>query len=227
MIPLLIIEDELSLRQSMVSYLESAGFRCTTAGSYHEALKVIDLYDYYVVLVDLGLPDGDGLSIIRLLKENQSASGIIVVSARDTLDDRVKGLETGADDYLVKPFHLSELNARIQSVIRRTRRSGQKSLTYKNLVVDPEGKKAVLGNDTLDLTRKEFDILVYLLTNRSKVVTKDSIAEHIWGDSLYGTDYSDAVYTHMKNLRKKLEQKTGEEWIQTVYGIGYKLEEES
>jgi DNA-binding response OmpR family regulator len=227
MIPVLIIEDEASLRKSMVSYLETAGYRCTTAGSYNEALRVIDLQDYYVVLVDLGLPDGDGINIIKLLKENQSGCGIIVVSARDTLEDRVKGLETGADDYLVKPFHLSELNARIQSVIRRTRRGGQLNLTYKSLVVDPEGKTAVLAGEPLELTRKEFEILVYLLTNRTKVVTKDSIAEHIWGDSNYGIDYSDAVYTHMKNLRRKLEQKTGEVWVQTVYGMGYKLEEES
>ena len=161
------------------------------------------------------------------MKENQSGCGIIVVSARDTLEDRVKGLETGADDYLIKPFHLSELNARIQSVIRRTRRGGQLNLIYKSLVVDPEGKTATLAGEPLDLTRKEFEILVYLLTNRTKVVTKDSIAEHIWGESNYGIDYSDAVYTHMKNLRKKLELKTGEVWVQTVYGMGYKLEEES
>ena len=227
MIPVLIIEDEASLRKSMVTYLESAGYSCTTAGSYHESLRVIDQQDYYCVLVDLGLPDGDGLSIIRLMKENKAACGIIVVSARDTLEDRVKGLETGADDYLVKPFHLSELNARIQSVIRRTRRGGQINLTYRNLAVDPEGKTATLGGEPLELTKKEFDILVYLLTNRTKVVTKDSIAEHIWGENFYGVEYSDAVYTHMKNLRRKLEQKTGEIWIQTVYGMGYKMEEES
>jgi len=227
MIPLLIIEDEASLRSSMVAYLEPAGYRCTTAGTYHEALRVLDLEDYYCILVDIGLPDGDGLKLIRLLKESQSASGIIVVSARDTLDDRIRGLETGADDYLVKPFHLSELNARIQSVIRRTRRGGQINLTHRSLVVDPEGRKALIRGETLDLTRKEFDMLLYLLTNRGRVVTKESIAEHIWGDLLFGTDYSDTVYTHMKNLRRKLETKSGEVWVQTVYGIGYKLEEES
>ncbi|HBB92639.1 MAG: DNA-binding response regulator [Bacteroidetes bacterium GWF2_49_14] len=223
--PVLIIEDEAALRKSMVTYLESAGYSCTAAGSYHESLRVIDLQDYYCVLVDLGLPDGDGLSLIRLMKENKATCGIIVVSARDTLEDRVRGLETGADDYLVKPFHLSELNARIQSVIRRTRRGGHISLTYRGLAVDPEGKTATLGGEQLDLTKKEFNILVYLLTNLNKVVTKDSIAEHIWGDNFYGVEYSDAVYTHMKNLRRKLEQKTGEIWIQTVYGMGYKMED--
>jgi DNA-binding response OmpR family regulator len=227
MIPVLIIEDEASLRSSMADYLEPAGYRCTMAGSYREALRVLDLQDYYCILVDLGLPDGDGLKLIRLLKESRSASGIIVVSARDTLEDRIKGLETGADDYLVKPFHLSELNARIQSVIRRTRRGGQKNLTHRSLTVDPEGRRAMVNGESLDLTKKEFDILVYILTNRGRVVTKESIAEHIWGDLLYGTDYSDTVYTHMKNLRRKLEAKTGEIWVQNVYGMGYKMEEET
>lgn len=226
MITLLIIEDERSLMESMVSYLETGGYRCITAGTYHEALKAIDRFDYYCVVVDLNLPDGDGLKIIKLLKENQATCGIIVISARDTLNDRILGLQTGADDYLVKPFDLSELNARIHSVIRRTRYIGQNHLTFRNLVIDPDNKTALLNMEPMELTRKEFDMLLYLITNKNRVITKDAIAEHIWGDSIYGTDYSEMVYTHMKNLRKKLQAKTGIDWIQTVYGTGYRIAEE-
>lgn len=226
MITLLIIEDERSLMESMVSYLETGGYRCITAGTYHEALLAIDRFDYYCVVVDLNLPDGDGLKIIKLLKENQATCGIIVVSARDTLNDRILGLQTGADDYLVKPFDLSELNARIQSVIRRTRYTGQNHLIFRDLVIDPDNKTALLSGEPMELTRKEFDILLYLITNKNRVITKDAIAEHIWGDSIYGTDYSEMVYTHMKNLRKKLLVKTGIDWIQTVYGTGYRIAEE-
>jgi len=221
------VEDEKSLMESMVAYLEPGGYRCITAGTYHEALRVIDRHEYYCVLVDLNLPDGDGLKIIRLLKENQARCGIIVISARDTLSDRILGLETGADDYLVKPFDLSELNARIQSVIRRTHYTGQKHLVFKEMIVDPENKTAVIQGEPLDLTRKEFDILLYLVSNKNRVITKDAIAEHIWGDSIYGTDYTEMVYTHVKNLRKKLQARTGIDWIQTVYGTGYRISEES
>jgi DNA-binding response OmpR family regulator len=210
----------------MVSYLEPGGYRCITAATFHEALRAIDRYDYYCVLVDLNLPDGDGLKIIRLLKENQARCGIIVISARDTLSDRILGLDTGADDYLVKPFDLSELNARIQSLIRRTRYTGQKNLTYKELTLDPDSKSATISGEPLELTRKEFDMLLYLITNKNRVITKDAIAEHIWGDSIYGTDYTEIVYTHMKNLRKKLQVRTGTDWIQTVYGTGYRISEE-
>ncbi len=226
MITLLIIEDERSLMESMVSYLEPGGYRCITADTYHEALKQIDRFDYYCVVVDLNLPDGDGLKIIRLLKENQAKCGIIVISARDTLNDRIVGLQTGADDYLVKPFDLSELNARIQSVIRRTRYTGFNQIIFRELTIDPDGKTAQLNGELLDLTRKEFDILMYLITNKNRVITKDAIAEHIWGESIYGTDYTEMVYTHMKNLRKKLQQKTGTDWIQTVYGSGYRITED-
>ena len=226
MITLLIIEDEKSLLESMVSYLEPGGYRCMTAGTFHDALKMIDRYDYYCFVVDLNLPDGDGLKIIKLLKENQAKGGIIVISARDTLNDRILGLQTGADDYLLKPFDLSELNARIQSVIRRTRYTGLNHLIFRGLVIDPEEKTAVLNGEQLDLTRKEFEMLMYLITNKNRVITKDAIAEHIWGDSIYGTDYTEMVYTHMKNLRKKLQIKTGTDWIQTVYGSGYRIAEE-
>lgn len=227
MVPILIIEDERSLMESMVAYLEPAGYRCITAGTYHEALKAIDRFDYYCVIADLNLPDGDGLKIIKLLKENQAKCGIIVISARDTLNDRILGLQTGADDYLVKPFDLSELNARVQSIIRRTRYTGQNYVIFRDLMIDPEGKTALLNGEKMDLTRKEFDILMYLIINKNRVITKDAIAEHIWGDSIYGTDYTEMVYTHMKNLRRKLQAKTGTDWIQTVYGSGYRISEDT
>jgi len=222
---LLIIEDEAALLNSMVSYLEPAGYHCTTARSYTEALRVIDLHEYACVLVDLTLPDGDGMQIIRLLKENRSRSGIIIVSSRDALDDRITGLQTGADDYLIKPFHLSELNARIQSVIRRLHFRGEVTIRFRELVIDPEGKSVSCRGERLDLTKKEYEILVYLVINKNRVVTKDSIAEHLYGETLYGTEYSDAVYSHIKNLRKKIQSASGSDYIETIYGVGYKIQE--
>jgi DNA-binding response OmpR family regulator len=220
---ILIVEDEDSLRESMVSYLEMEGFRCEQAGNYHTGLCMLDQHDYLCMLIDLNLPDGDGLELVKLARENQAETGIIIISARSALEERVKGLELGADDYLVKPFHLSELVARIHSVVRRTRIRGAEILKIGVIRVSPEEKQCFVEDQAVDLTRKEYDLLLYLMANRNRVITKESIADYLWGD--YGGGYGsyDFIYTHLKNLRRKLEDAGSPDYIQNIYGVGYKF----
>lgn len=223
---ILIVEDELPLMESMVSYLELEGFKCEQASSYHAGLCSIDKHDYICMLIDLNLPDGDGLDLVRLVRQNQSTSGIIIISARNALEDRVKGLELGADDYLVKPFHLSELVARIQSVARRTRTQGEEILKFGVIRVMPEERTCFVEENQIELTRKEHELLLYLMANRNRVITKESIGDFLWGE--YGGGYGsyDFVYTHLKNLRRKLVDAGSPDYIQNIYGVGYKFTEE-
>jgi DNA-binding response OmpR family regulator len=220
---ILIVEDELPLMESMVSYLELEGYKCEQASSYHAGLCSIDKHDYICMLIDLNLPDGDGLELVRLIRQNQSTSGIIIISARNALEERVKGLELGADDYLVKPFHLSELAARIQSVARRTRTGGEEILVFGVIRVKPDERSCFVNDHQIELTRKEHELLLYLMANRNRVITKESIADFLWGE--YGGGYGsyDFVYTHLKNLRRKLVDAGSPDYIQNIYGVGYKF----
>jgi DNA-binding response OmpR family regulator len=207
----------------MASYLELEGFRCEKANNYHEGLCSLDKHDYFCMLIDLNLPDGDGLELVKMAREEQNHTGIIIISARSSLDERVKGLGLGADDYLVKPFHMSELVARIHSVVRRSRSQGEEMLEFGEIRVKPEEKKCLVGDQVLDLTRKEFDLLLYLMANRNRVITKESIADYLWGE--YGGGYGsyDFVYTHLKNLRRKLVDSGSPDYIHNIYGVGYKF----
>jgi DNA-binding response OmpR family regulator len=220
---ILIVEDEVSLMDSMVSYLEMEGFKCERAIDYHSALTLLDMHDYICMLIDLNLPDGDGLNLVSLARQNQANSGIIIVSARNAIEDRVKGLEMGADDYLIKPFHLSELVARVHSVARRTRMQGAEVLSFGVIRVLPEERKCFVEQQPVDLTKKELDLLLYLMSNRNRVVTKESIADYLWGE--YGGGYGsyDFVYTHLKNLRRKLVDAGSPDYIRNMYGVGYKF----
>lgn len=220
---ILIVEDEVPLMDSMVSYLEMEGFKCERAGDYHSALTMLDMHDYICMLIDLNLPDGDGLNLVRLARQNHAHSGIIIVSARNAIEERVKGLEMGADDYLVKPFHLSELVARVHSVARRTRMQGAEVLSFGMIRVLPEERKCFVDQQPVDLTKKELDLLLYLMSNRNRVVTKESIADYLWGE--YGGGYGsyDFVYTHLKNLRRKLVDAGCPDYIRNMYGVGYKF----
>ncbi len=220
---LLIVEDEKELMNSMVQYLEPAGYTIEQAKDFHTAMASIDLYPYSCMLIDLNLPDGDGLEIIKSVRENKFQGGVIIISARDTLEQRIAGLETGADDYLVKPFHLAELGARVQSVIRRVRYDGDTDIHLGDLKIDPDGKMVSYRQLSKELTRKELDILLYLVSNKNRVISKEILAEHIWGEDAYQLEGFDPMYTHIKNLRKKIQDLTGEDWLKTVYGVGYKL----
>ena len=221
---ILIIEDEKLLIESIVEYLQQEGHVCEKAQTLSKAEEKIELYSYDCVIVDLGLPDGNGLEIVNKLKKQNSQTGIIILTAKDSISDKITGLEIGADDYMTKPFHLSELNARLKSIFRRRNFNGSNDIVCNEITIKPD-KKAVLINDSpITLTKKEYDLLLYFITNKNRVVTKESIAEHLWGDNIDMVDSLDFIYTHIKNLRKKMLDKGSEDYIQTIYGMGYKFE---
>ena len=219
-----IIEDELELAVTIANYLSCEKYICETASTYAEALEKIDLYNYECIILDLNLPDGSGFDIIKILKIKQSESGIIIISARDALNDKIVGLDLGADDYLAKPFNLSALNARLRSVIRRRHFKGQIEYTYHEISIQPDVRKVTVRDTLVELTRKEYDLLIFLITNQNRVLSKVSIIEHLWGDYMgIEADSYNALYTHMGNLRKKLQDAGTSDYIETVYGIGYKF----
>ncbi len=220
---ILLIEDEKELSCSITEYLQNENYLCEAVFTFDNAIEKINLYQYDCIIVDIGLPDGSGLNLIRLLKENKSETGIIIISARNSLDDKITGLEIGADDYLTKPFHLPELNARIKSIIRRRSFGGVNEILFNDLRILPEQMEVTVNGESLNLTKKEYDLLVFFLSNRDRVLTRESIAEHLWGDEMDMADSFDFIYTHIKNLRKKIMEKGGEDYIKTIYGMGYKF----
>jgi DNA-binding response OmpR family regulator len=223
---LLLIEDESDLKDSIVEYLRTEGFSIETASNYLQGEDKISTYDYDCLIVDIGLPDGNGLGLIRQLKEKDSDAGVIIISAKNSLDDKLSGLDIGADDYLTKPFHLSELNARIKSIIRRRNFKGANIFEYNEIKISFDSRKVWVKDVELILTRKEYDLLLFFITNKGKVLDKEAIAEHLWGDNMsLVADSFDFIYTHIKNLRKKLIDAKCKDYIQTVYGIGYKFED--
>lgn len=221
---LLLIEDEIDLQESIVNYLASEGFMVESAADFKSAKEKVSLYQYDCVIVDISLPDGNGLNIIRELKSNKSDTGIIIISAKNSLTDKLAGLDIGADDYLTKPFHLSELNARVKSIIRRRGLGGAKNITFNEIKIDLDSRQAYVNNNDVLLTRKEYDLLLYFIMNKNRVLSKEAIAEHLWGDNMSLTaDSFDFIYSHIKNLRKKLIERGSNDYVHTVYGIGYKF----
>lgn len=223
---LLLIEDEHDLAESVQSYLSKEGYQVEWVDNLQKAGDKTWNYNYDCVIVDINLPDGSGLEVIRRLKKIKSKSGIIIISARNAVDDRIEGLEIGADDYINKPFDLSELNARIKAVIRRRNFDAQNEITFNEILVSPYDKISTVNGEILNLTKKEFDLLVFFMSNINRVVTKESIAEHLWGDNMDLADSFDFIYSHLKNLRKKIQDKGGQDYIKTVYGVGYKFSKE-
>jgi DNA-binding response OmpR family regulator len=222
---ILIVEDELELSESIKSYLQNEGYLCEYALNYDTAIEKISLYQYDILVVDLNLPDGNGINIIQKLKETNFEGGIIITSARSSLDDRILGLNSGADDYLVKPFHLAELNARIKSLLRRVLFKGGSAITFGEIIIKTDEHLVYIKDNLLELTKKEFDLLLFLTTNKERVISKESIAEHLWGDYIDSADSFGFVYAHIKNLRKKLLDNGVGDYLQTVYGVGYKFTE--
>jgi len=221
---LLIIEDELDITNLMLKYFKREGYHCEVAASFKEGLKKLISYEYDCVIVDLNLPGGDGMELVHSIRRDDNQTGVIITSARDTIDDRIVGLEAGADDYLTKPFHLSELNARIKAVLRRKTNQFSQEMDFGELKIMLDERNVYANNTILKLTKKEFDILVYLARNKNRVVTKDSIAEYLWGDYMEDVASFDFIYAHVKNLRKKLSEAGCGEFLKTIYGIGYKFE---
>jgi DNA-binding response OmpR family regulator len=220
---ILIIEDEKELSRSIVTYLNRENYFCDVADTVGSGMDKMEAYDYDCIVLDISLPDGNGLRILKELKANNRPEGVIVISAKDSLDDRITGLNLGADDYLAKPFHLSELNARIAAIIRRKKFQGNKVLVHNELTIDLMAKTVMVSDRPLDLTRKEFDLLLFLVSNKNSVISKNAIAENISGGGSEYYDNFDFIYSHMKNLKRKLSNAGCKDYIRSVYGMGYKF----
>ena len=218
---ILLIEDEPELQKSIQQYLEIEGNVVEMASDYRKALDKISIYDYDCILVDITLPYGSGLDIIKEIKLKKSKAGVIIISAKNSLDDKVYGLDIGADDYLPKPFHLPELNSRIKALIRRKNFDGNMEININEIRILPDERRVLVHNKELILTTKEYELLLYFIANKNRVVSKGALAEHLWGDNSDRLDNFDFIYNHVKNLRKKLLEKKCEDYLQTIYGIGY------
>lgn len=220
---ILIIEDEAELSASICSYFSTERFLCETAFDFATAIEKISLYDYACIILDISLPGGNGLQILKELKANHKADGVIIASAKNSLDDKVCGLKAGADDYLTKPFHLSELGARVDAIIRRKSFDGRNVIAFDALEINLVEKQIYAFGKCLDFTRKEYDLLLYFASNKNKVISKAAIAEYLAGDNMDMADNYDFLYTHIKNLRKKLQIAGCADYIRSVYGMGYKF----
>jgi DNA-binding response OmpR family regulator len=220
---ILIIEDELELQHSIQKYLEYQGFVCEAVGDFVSGMDKMKQFEYDCVVVDINLPGGSGLDIVRTIKELGSRSGIIIISARNALEDKLVGLELGSDDYLTKPFHLSELNARIHAIIRRRSFQGNKIISFHEINLDPEAQRITVNGRGVELTEKEYQLLEYFIANRGRVLTKSAIASHVWGDEYEQVSNYDFIYTHIKNLRKKLIEAGAGDYVKTVHGVGYRF----
>ncbi|MFN8356229.1 MAG: response regulator transcription factor [Spirosomataceae bacterium] len=221
---LLIVEDETELAKDIIKYLSDENYLCEIATTYEQAIGKIAMYDYDCILLDLMLPDGNGLQLLELLKQHHKQDGVIIISAKNSIEDKVKGLQIGADDYLAKPFHLSELSARIHSLIRRKQFSSSNILQQNEITIDLLGKTVKVHNNEVNLTKKELEILLLFTGNKNRVIPKSAIAEHISGDIADMFDSHDFVYAHVKNLKKKLLEAGYGNYIKTIYGTGYKWE---
>lgn len=222
---ILIIEDELRLLQTLTESLAKEKYIIETASDFNTAMDKIGVYDYDCILLDIMLPGGSGLDILKELKRQEKSHNVIIISAKDSIDDKVAGLELGADDYLTKPFHTAELNARIKAVLRRKNLDGKNSIEIGNVELDLLSRELKVNNENVALNRKEFDILNYFLLNKNRLITKSALAEHVWGDHIDQADNFDFIYYQIKNLRKKLQQANAHIEIEAVYGVGYKLVE--
>ncbi len=218
---ILIIEDEIALSESIADYLSVHEYTCDTARDYKSAIYKTENNTYDCILLDITLPGGDGLKILEQIKQDNKTDGVLIISAKDSLDDKIKGLNLGADDYLSKPFHLSELNARIAAIIRRKNFGGNSVIQLGNLCVDTQKKSVTVENKPVELTKKEYELLLYFVSNKKRLISKDAIAEHLWGNEMGGN--FDFIYTHIKNLRKKLIDAGDADYIKSVYGMGYKF----
>ncbi|MCD1116720.1 response regulator transcription factor [Chryseobacterium turcicum] len=219
---ILIIEDEKELAQSVAEYLSEENYLCSFATNFREAIDKIENHEYDCIILDIMLPDGNGLEILQELKKQNKQDGVIIVSAKNAVDDRVNGLQLGADDYLTKPFHLSELMARVFSIIRRKQFENSNIIQQNELQIDLLSKTITVNREVVVLTKKEFDLLIYFVGNKNKVISKSTLAEHLSGDFADMLDNHDFVYAHVKNLKKKLYDAGCDHYLKTVYGTGYK-----
>jgi DNA-binding response OmpR family regulator len=214
------------LRETIVAYLTEDNNICESCSDLEGAIAKLTFYTYDFVLLDIGLPDGDGFAVLNYLKDQTRSEAVIIISARNSLDDRINGLNIGADDYLIKPFHLAELKARIIAVFRRKSTNSNNSLVFNEIVINLVGRTVEVNGSTIILTRKEYDMLLYFIANKGKVIAKTALAEHLWGDEMDMHDNFDFIYSHIKNLRKKILDVTSNDYLKSIYGIGYKFTDE-
>lgn len=222
---ILLIEDEQELAEVIRTSLEKELYLVELAVDFDSAMEKVSLYEYDCILLDIMLPGGSGLEILKELKKSSIEGNVIIISAKDSLDDKLAGLDLGADDYLTKPFHIAELNARIKAVFRRKNFSGGNTITTANTILDLNEREFTVDGAAFSLNRKEFDILNYFLVNKNRLITKNALAEHVWGDHIDQADNYDFIYYQIKNLRKKLQSSNAQIEIQSIYGVGYKLVE--
>lgn len=222
---ILIAEDEVALQQSIATYLERDGNVCEAACNFEEAMYKVSLYDYDIIILDINLITGSGLDVLKTLKYEKKEAGVIIISANNSLTDKLEGLDLGADDYITKPFHLAELNSRVKAILRRGKFGGNATIEFNEIKIDTRSRTAYINGKTIVLTRKEYDLLMFFITNKGRVLSKEIIAEHLWGDNSDLMDNFDFIYVHINNLRKKLTE-DGAKYIRTAYGSGYKFMED-
>lgn len=219
----LLIEDNAELASSISAFLAREGYICETSYNMRDALDKLISFQYDCVLLDIMLPDGNGLEIMRFMRQERLQSSVLILSAKNSLDDKVIGLEEGADDYLTKPFHMPELNARLRAIYRRKKLNGSNIIAFNEITLNIDTFEAWVNGTLLDVTRKEFDLLMYFMVNKNRVLSRQSIAAHLWGDYTDNLSNFDFVYQHVKNIRKKISAANGTDYIGTVYGLGYKF----
>jgi len=222
---ILIIEDEIELLIAISNYLVRENYICELAESFNKADEKLSIYEYDVILLDITLPDGNGLELLKTIKKYHIKSGVIIISAKNSLDDKISGLDLGADDYMTKPFQLSELNSRIKAVLRRRQFDGTNILNFNEIAVNTDSKSVAVNGIEITITKKEYDLLLFFIINKNRVLTKEAIAEHLWNDNIDLADNFDFIYTHLNNIRKKIKRAGGTDYIKTIYGMGYKFTE--
>jgi DNA-binding response OmpR family regulator len=219
----LLIEDNVELADSISNFLEKEGYLCEVSHTRNDAEDKLISFRYDTILLDITLPDGNGLDLLQLINQEKIDSCVLIISAKNALDDKITGLEGGADDYLTKPFHLPELHARLRAIYRRKKLQGSNMVTFNEITLNTDTLEAMVHEIKLDVTPKEFDLLLYFLVNKNRVLSRQSIAAHLWGDYTDNLSNFDFVYQHVKNLRKKIHAAEGGDYISTVYGLGYKF----
>jgi DNA-binding response OmpR family regulator len=223
-VKILIVEDEKELASSIADYLEVQGYHCEFAETYSHAVDKVSTFQYDCILLDLMLPGGSGLKVLEEIKKQEKQDGVIIISAKNSLEDKISGLEIGADDYLAKPFHLSELSARIHSLLRRRQFGNSNILNLNELQINLPAKTLTVNNEPVNLTKKEYDLLLLFIGNKNRIISKNALAEHLSGDMADMLDNHDFVYAHIKNLKRKLTEAGYNNYLKTVYGTGYKWE---
>ncbi|SFN20949.1 DNA-binding response regulator, OmpR family, contains REC and winged-helix (wHTH) domain [Chitinophaga sp. YR627] len=219
----LLVEDNMELAGSISNFLEKEGYLCEVSHTSSEAYDKLSGFQYDCVLLDITLPDGNGLELLQFMHLEKIDSCVLIISAKNSLDDKISGLEGGADDYLTKPFHLPELHARLRAIFRRKKLQGSNIVSFNEITLNTDTLEASVNEIILDVTPKEFDLLLYFLVNKNRVLSRQSIAAHLWGDYTDNLANFDFVYQHVKNLRKKIHAAEGADYINTVYGLGYKF----